>query len=86
MNDPVELVSPYRLEPPLAPSIAAQISGVDIEVHKIDHAYRELCKWHQFTLLSQLSVTTVPLFQYCNIPTLPRLNGALWSVRVNFIS
>ncbi|MTI84460.1 MAG: dethiobiotin synthase [Firmicutes bacterium] len=61
ISDPVELVSPYRLEPPLAPSIAAQISGVNIEVHKIDHAYRELCKRHRFMLVEGAGGIMVPV-------------------------
>jgi len=61
INDPMELVSPYRLEAPLAPSIAAQITGVNIEVQKIEHAYRELCKRHRFMLVEGAGGIMVPV-------------------------
>jgi len=59
--DEMELVSPYRLEPPLAPRIAAELTGTVIEPVKINHAYRELCKRRDFMLVEGAGGIMVPV-------------------------
>lgn len=59
--DEMELVSPYRLEPPLAPRVAAEITGTTIEPVKINQAYQELCKRHDFMLVEGAGGIMVPV-------------------------
>ncbi|WP_027365195.1 dethiobiotin synthase [Desulfotruncus alcoholivorax] len=61
INDPMEIVSPYRLEPPLAPRIASEITGVTIEVDKISRAYQKLCERHDFMLVEGAGGIMVPI-------------------------
>ncbi|AGL03394.1 dethiobiotin synthase [Desulfoscipio gibsoniae] len=61
ITDPMELVSPYCLEPPMAPRLAAEISGINIELEKISRAYRELCNRHEFMLVEGAGGIMVPI-------------------------
>lgn len=61
INDPMEIVSPYRLEPPLAPRIAAEITGVTIDMDKISLAYRKLCERHDLILVEGAGGIMVPI-------------------------
>lgn len=61
ITDPMDIVSPYRLEPPLAPRIAAEITGVTIEMDKISQAYRKLCARHDFMLVEGAGGIMVPI-------------------------
>lgn len=59
--DEMELVSPYCLKSPLAPRIAAELSGAAIDLAKIDRAYRELCRRHDFMLVEGAGGIMVPI-------------------------
>lgn len=59
--DEMELVSPYRLKPPLAPRIAAELTGTAIDLVKINRAYRELCRRHDFMLVEGAGGIMVPI-------------------------
>src|SRR5690554_946281 len=61
INDDMDLVSPYRLEPPLAPRIAAEITGINIELTKINQAYQNLCQKHSFMLIEGAGGIMVPV-------------------------
>ncbi len=61
ITDPINIVNPYCLEPPLAPRIAAEMTGVNIEIDKISLAYRELCKRHDFMLVEGAGGIMVPI-------------------------
>lgn len=63
IKDEMELVSPYRLEPPLAPRIAAEITGVTIDLEKINQAYQELCERHDFMLVEGAGGIMVPVVE-----------------------
>jgi dethiobiotin synthetase len=40
--DALDLIVPYRLEPPLTPSVAAEIEGVEIDLEAIKRIYQQL--------------------------------------------
>lgn len=61
ISEAMELVCPYRLEPPLAPRVAAEIKGITIEVNKISAAYRKLCTRHEFMLVEGAGGIMVPI-------------------------
>lgn len=61
ITDEMELVSPYCLEPPLAPRVAAGLAGITIDLLKIKRAYRELCTRHDFMLVEGAGGIMVPI-------------------------
>jgi len=61
ITDPMNIVNPYSLEPPLAPRIAAELTGGNIDIDKISLAYRELCKRHDFMLVEGAGGIMVPI-------------------------
>jgi dethiobiotin synthetase len=58
---PPELVSPYRLPPPLAPLAAARQMGVTIEMARIHEAFIHIAGSHQVTVVEGLGGVLVPL-------------------------
>ncbi|BCR05025.1 ATP-dependent dethiobiotin synthetase BioD [Desulfuromonas versatilis] len=60
-EDEPELVSPVRLKAPLAPSTAAKLEGVTIEMDKLVAAARELGRRHEFLLIEGAGGLMVPL-------------------------
>jgi len=61
INGAMELISPYRLEPPLAPRIAAELEGVNIDLWEINRAYRKLCTRHDFMLVEGAGGIMAPI-------------------------
>jgi len=61
IKDEMELVSPYRLEPPLAPRVAAELTGITIDLFKINRAYQELLNRHDFMLVEGAGGIMVPI-------------------------
>ena len=61
VNDPISLVNPYRFHRPLAPSVAARLSGKKIKPDKIISAYRELSRRHDFMIVEGAGGIMVPL-------------------------
>lgn len=59
--DPIERVNPIFLEPPLAPSIAAEISRVEIDLSKIWKAYAKLSSQHEFMVVEGIGGLLVPI-------------------------
>lgn len=51
IGDPLHLINPYRFSEPLSPNAAARRSDVKIELDKINKAYEELLKRHEFMLV-----------------------------------
>lgn len=60
-NDEAELVSPVRLQAPLAPSVAARQEGVAIEMEQLLAAARELGRRHEFLLIEGAGGLMVPI-------------------------
>ncbi len=60
-EDEPELVSPYRLKAPLAPSTAAGLEGVTIDLARLVEAARTLGQRHRFLLIEGAGGLMVPL-------------------------
>ncbi|OIO38983.1 MAG: dethiobiotin synthase [Candidatus Omnitrophica bacterium CG1_02_49_10] len=60
-KDPMELVNPVCLEPPLSPNVAAKISGIPIELELIWSAWKELLKRHEFIVVEGIGGIKVPI-------------------------
>ncbi len=59
--DPMEVVNPIFLEPPLAPSTAAEISRAEIDLSKIWKAYAKLSSQHEFMVVEGIGGLLVPI-------------------------
>lgn len=59
--DSIERVNPIFLEPPLAPSIATEISRVEIDLSKIWKAYAKLSSQHEFMVVEGIGGLLVPI-------------------------
>jgi dethiobiotin synthetase len=64
---PPELVSPYRLPPPLAPLAAARQTGVTIEMACIHEAFIHIAGSHQVTVVEGIGGVLVPLNETAQI-------------------
>jgi dethiobiotin synthetase len=60
-GDDLELVNPYRLEAPLAPSLAADREGVEIDLGKLLECFQLIKKRHDFILIEGAGGLMVPL-------------------------
>jgi len=56
-----DLMNPIRLREPLAPSVAAEVEGVKIDLTKVDRAYEELLELHQAIIVEGAGGLMVPL-------------------------
>jgi dethiobiotin synthetase len=61
MDDPIELVTPVRLEHPLAPMVAAELEGVNIEMGMVFEAYNQLSEKYPFMVVEGAGGLLVPL-------------------------
>jgi len=61
VQDELDLICPYRLRDPLAPGVAAEEEGREIDLVVIRKAYRELARRHQFLLVESAGGLLVPL-------------------------
>lgn len=59
--DHPDLVCPYRLRDPLAPSIAAELEGVTLDLEHIRDAYRTLAARHEIVLVEGAGGLSVPI-------------------------
>ena len=59
--DGLDLINPICLEPPLAPSVAARISGQDIDLTVVRAAFEELRQRHQFLIVEGIGGIMVPI-------------------------
>jgi dethiobiotin synthetase len=60
-GEPLEKICPYRLPEPLAPSIAAERAGVNIDVDHLLDLYGEISAKHDITLVEGAGGLMVPL-------------------------
>jgi dethiobiotin synthetase len=60
-DEPAALVSPYRFAEPLAPSLAAERAGVDIQLPRLTEAARHLAARHDFLIVEGAGGLLVPL-------------------------
>jgi len=76
VDDPLDLVNPYRFSAPLAPAIAAGREGKKVEIRKIVSAYRTLAGKHAYMLVEGAGGIMVPLtgkHQYLDLASLLNL-------------
>ena len=61
MDDALDLINPICLRHPLAPSVAAEIEGVSIDLQQVDDAFAELCRRHEFIVVEGVGGIAVPI-------------------------
>ena len=61
VEDALDLINPICLRHPLAPSVAAEIEGVSIDLRKIDEAFAQLCQRHEFIVVEGVGGIAVPI-------------------------
>lgn len=61
VNDPLDLVNPYRFREPLAPAVAAARAGKRIVIRRIVSAFRILARKHDCMLVEGAGGIMVPL-------------------------
>lgn len=75
VNDPREWINPYLLEEPLAPSVAAEIQGIEIDIERILDAFHQLEKRHEFLIVEGAGGLLVPIKKGFFFSDLVRLMG-----------
>jgi dethiobiotin synthetase len=60
-TEPIEIICPYRLPEPLAPSIAAERASIKIDIDHLLAVYREISSKHDITLVEGAGGLMVPL-------------------------
>ncbi len=63
VDEPLDLINPYRLKNPLAPSVAAEIEGVKISNKKILSAHSRLSKKYDMTVVEGAGGIMVPVYK-----------------------
>ncbi len=63
VNEPIDLINPYRLKNPLAPSVAAELEGIKINKKKICSAYKRLSKKYDITIVEGAGGIMVPIYK-----------------------
>ena len=74
--EPIEIICPYRLAEPLAPSIAAARAGVKIDIDRLLAVYRDIVTRHDITLVEGaggLMVPVVPGFTFADLARVAKL-------------
>lgn len=61
VDDPLDLVNPYRFRDPLAPAIAAAREGKRIDVRRIVSAFRTLARKHAYMIVEGAGGIMAPL-------------------------
>jgi dethiobiotin synthetase len=61
VDDPLDLVNPYRFRDPLAPASAAAREGKTIEIKRIVSAFRKLARKHAYMVVEGAGGIMVPL-------------------------
>lgn len=72
-EEPLEKICPYSLKEPLAPSIAAERSGVKIDIDQIATLYSELSSTHDVTIVEGAGGLLVPLLPHYTYADLAKL-------------
>lgn len=63
VNEPLDLINPYRFRQPLAPAVAADIEGTVIRKHNIFSAYKKLSKKYDITIVEGAGGMMVPVYR-----------------------
>ena len=79
VNDPLTLINPIQLQHPLAPSVAAKLEDIVIDISVINTAYDQLREKYEFLIVEGVGGIAVPitdemlvvqLIQKLNLPVL----------------
>ena len=74
--EPIEKICPYRLQEPLAPSIAAERASVKIDIDRLLTVCGEICAKHDITFVEGaggLMVPLVPSFTFADFARVAKL-------------
>ena len=71
----LDLINPYRLEQPLAPSIAAELEGVEVDLKKIKKNYQQLELRNDLVLVEGVGGLLSPLYENFTNADLIRILG-----------
>ncbi|ADL13405.1 dethiobiotin synthase [Acetohalobium arabaticum] len=71
--DGYDLMNPVRLKPPLAPSVAAEVEGVEVDIDEVESAYNSLQQQYQSLIVEGAGGLMVPLAENFLIPDLIKL-------------
>ena len=61
VDDKMDLINPICLREPLAPSVAAEVEGIKVDIEKIKRAYDRLKKMHDFIVVEGAGGIVVPI-------------------------
>lgn len=70
VQDDLELINPYCFRSPLAPGVAAEQEGVEVDLQRIKGAYEELKGRHQFMVVEGAGGLLVPIAKGTLLPEL----------------
>jgi dethiobiotin synthetase len=72
-EEPLEKICPYRLKDPLAPSVAAERSGVTIDIGLAQKLYGEISSKHDITIVEGAGGLLVPILSHYTYADLAKL-------------
>jgi dethiobiotin synthetase len=75
MDDSIDLVTPIRLENPLAPLPASEIENTPVDIEKIKKAYAELSKKYEVVIVEGIGGLLVPITRDYFVLDLARDSG-----------
>lgn len=75
VQDDLDLINPYRFQAPLAPGVAAEKEGVEVDLQRITEAYKELKGRHGFMVVEGAGGLLVPIAKGALWPELIKLLG-----------
>jgi dethiobiotin synthetase len=73
VQDDLDLVNPYCFQAPLAPGVAAEQEGVEVDLQRIKGAYDEIKGRHQFMVVEGAGGLLVPIAKDTLLPKLIKL-------------
>ena len=94
-KDEIELTCPYLLKEAMAPGVAAEIEGLEIDFDIIKSAYKELEKRHDIVIVEGAGGIAVPikkrflisdLIKYMDIPVIIVARAGLGTINHSFLT
>ena len=73
IQDDLGLINPYCFQAPVAPGVAAEREGVEVDLQRIKSAYEELKRRHQFMVVEGAGGLLVPIAKGTLLPELIKL-------------
>jgi dethiobiotin synthetase len=75
VGDPLDLINPVCLKPPLAPSVAARVSGKRIDLRRVWSAYRTLVSIHDCMIVEGVGGLLVPILDRTPVAAMAKRMG-----------